>query len=72
MFIVVFRCFFYLQRKTIVKSERIGIANGRCADSIQMSDKRQNCTANDAKNNNRLSLQMNSTKFIRRNWLISL
>lgn len=64
MLIIVFRCFFHLQEKAILKTQCIAVNRG--ANRIQAS-KRQNCSANDARNNNCFSLEMNSTKFVREN-----
>ncbi|VIO95987.1 Uncharacterized protein BM_BM12805 [Brugia malayi] len=58
MLITVFRCFFHLQEKAILKTQCKAI------NRVRSSSKRQNCTANDAKNNNSFSLEMNSTKVI--------
>lgn len=66
MFIIVFRCFFHLQEKAILKAQHIITVNNDSENRIR-GNKRQNCTVNDTINNNCFSLEMNSTKFIRNN-----
>ncbi|EFO26054.2 hypothetical protein LOAG_02429 [Loa loa] len=65
MLIIVFRCFSHLQEMAILKTQCIAINRG--ANRISARSKRQNCAANDAKNNNCFSLEMNSMKFVRKN-----
>ncbi|KAL3998713.1 putative integral membrane protein [Acanthocheilonema viteae] len=64
MLTVVFRCFFHLQEKAILKTQCITVNDG--ANRLR-ANKRQICTANDARNNNCFSLEMNSIKFVRDN-----
>uniref|UniRef100_A0A8R1XT90 Uncharacterized protein n=1 Tax=Onchocerca volvulus TaxID=6282 RepID=A0A8R1XT90_ONCVO len=61
MLIIVFRCFFHLQKKAILKTQCLTV--NKDANRIQ---KHQDCTTNDAKNNNCFALEMASTKFVRK------
>ncbi|OZC12408.1 hypothetical protein X798_00039 [Onchocerca flexuosa] len=60
MLIIVFGCFFHLQEKAIQKTQCLTV--NKDTNGIQNQDR----TTNDAKNNNCFSLEMTSTKFIRR------
>uniref|UniRef100_A0A915Q3R8 Uncharacterized protein n=1 Tax=Setaria digitata TaxID=48799 RepID=A0A915Q3R8_9BILA len=65
MLIIVFRCFFHLQEKTILKSQCVPV-NSEARTGIGGSKRQDSTTNDDTKNNNNcFSLEMNSTKFVR-------
>ncbi|KAM3720706.1 Levansucrase [Dirofilaria immitis] len=57
MLIIVFGCFFHLQEKAISKTQCLNV-NNKGANRLQVED----CAIDDAKNNNCISLEMNSIR----------